>query len=187
MAKTPAPSDNDAPSIGKGRPTPSRAEREAANRRPLVPDTKEARKRARAELRVKQDRARLGQANGEERYLQPRDRGPQRRWVRDYVDGRFHIGEMLMPALVVVLIATMFLPYAFQFYGMLALWVFVLFTVGDMLILSRSTKKRADEKFGPENREKGLGWYASMRSMQMRFMRLPKPQVRIGGAPKAPK
>jgi len=184
VAQIPAPSDNDAPTTGKGRPTPTRAEREAANRRPLVPDTKEARKQARSDLRAKQDRARLGQANGEEKYLQLRDRGPQRRWVRDHVDGKFHLGEMLMPALVVVLIATMFLPYAFQFYGMLALWVFVLFTIGDMLILSRGVKKRAEEKFSLERREKGLGWYAAMRSIQMRFMRLPKPQVRIGGAPK---
>ncbi|MGO1411517.1 MULTISPECIES: DUF3043 domain-containing protein [unclassified Microbacterium] len=186
MAKTPAPSDNDAstPTVGKGRPTPTRAEREAANRRPLVANTKEARRRAKADLRARQDRARLGQANGEEKFLQPRDRGPQRRWVRDFTDSRWHLGELLMPALIVILVATMFLPYAFQFYGMVGLWVFVLFTVGDMFILSRSVKKRAGEKFGEDKREKGLGWYAAMRSMQMRFMRLPKPQVRVGGAPK---
>jgi len=28
--------------------------------------------------------------------------------------------------------------------------------------------------------EKGLGWYSAMRTIQMRFMRLPKPQVRRG-------
>ena len=32
-------------------------------------------------------------------------------------------------------------------------------------------------------REKGLGWYAAMRALQMRFMRLPKPQVKRGQFP----
>ena len=31
--------------------------------------------------------------------------------------------------------------------------------------------------------ERGLGWYAAMRSLQMRFMRLPKPQVKRGEYP----
>lgn len=185
MANTPAPAGDDASmtTVGKGRPTPSRAEREAANRRPLVANTKEARKRARAELRERQDRARVGMANGEERYLQPRDKGPQRRWVRDYTDAGWHLGELLMPALIIVLIVTMFLPIQFQYYGMIGLWVFVLFTVGDMVILSNTVKKKAAEKFGKDRREKGLGWYAAMRSVQMRWMRLPKPQVKRGEYP----
>ena len=185
MANTPASAGDDASmtTVGKGRPTPSRAEREAANRRPLVANTKEARKRARAELRERQDRARVGMANGEERYLQPRDKGPQRRWVRDYTDAGWHLGELLMPALIVVLIVTMFLPIQFQYYGMIGLWVFVLFTVGDMVILSNTVKKKAAEKFGKGRREKGLGWYAAMRSVQMRWMRLPKPQVKRGQYP----
>jgi hypothetical protein len=31
--------------------------------------------------------------------------------------------------------------------------------------------------------EKGLGWYGAMRIIQMRFMRLPKPQVKRGQHP----
>lgn len=185
MAKTPVPSDNDeaTPAAGKGRPTPTRAEREAANRRPLVPDTKEERKRAKAQLRERQDRARVGMANGEERYLPQRDRGPQRRWVRDYTDAGWHLGEAVMPALILVLVITMFLPYDFQFYGMLGLWVFVLFVIGDMIILAQLVKRKAGAKFGQDRLEKRLGWYAAMRSVQMRFMRLPKPQVRRGQFP----
>lgn len=184
MAKTPAPSNDEAPTKnGKGRPTPTRAEREAERRRPLVANSKEARKRAREELRARQDRARLGMANGEEKYLPPRDKGPQRRFTRDYVDAGWHIGELLMPALVVVLIVTMFLPIQFQYYGMVGLWVFVFFTIGDMIILSTVVKKKAAAKFGADKREKGLGWYAAMRSVQMRWMRLPKPQVKRGQYP----
>jgi hypothetical protein len=35
------------------------------------------------------------------------------------------------------------------------------------------------EKYG-DKVEKGLRWYAAMRSIQMRGMRLPKPQVKRG-------
>ena len=56
------------------------------------------------------------------------------------------------------------------------------FVVGDMIITSHRVKKLAREKFG-DRTEKGLGWYAAMRTIQMRFMRLPKPQVKRGGYP----
>ena len=39
----------------------------------------------------------------------------------------------------------------------------------------------------PEEPLKGTTVYALMRVLQPRFMRLPKPQVKIGGRPKAPK
>ena len=43
-------------------------------------------------------------------------------------------------------------------------------------------KKLATAKFG-DRTEKGLRWYAAMRTVQMRFMRLPKPQVKRGQYP----
>jgi alkylation response protein AidB-like acyl-CoA dehydrogenase len=73
---------------GKGHATPSRAEQEAARKRPLVPDTKEAKARAKADLAAQRDKARVGMAAGDERYLTARDKGPQRRFARDYVDSR---------------------------------------------------------------------------------------------------
>ncbi len=71
---------------------------------------------------------------------------------------------------------------AIVYYSFVALWVFILFVVGDMIITSHRVKKLAREKFG-DRIEKGLGWYAAMRTIQMRFMRLPKPQVKRGGYP----
>ncbi|WP_375339571.1 DUF3043 domain-containing protein [Microbacterium rhizophilus] len=196
MSKTPAPSEGLSKgsslngevigeiATGKGRPTPTRAEREAANRRPLVANTKEAKARARAELRERQDRARVGMANGEEKFLPARDRGPQKRFARDYTDSGWHLGEFLMPAMIVVIIATFIPMEFFQYYAFVALWVFIFFVVGDMIILSTTVKRKAAAKFGgKEKLEKGLGWYAAMRSVQMRFMRLPKPQVKRGERP----
>jgi Flp pilus assembly protein TadB len=168
---------------GKGRPTPTRAEREAANRRPLVANTKEAKARARAELRERQDRARLGMANGEEKFLPARDKGPQKRFARDYTDAGWHLGEFLMPAMVVVIIATFIPMQFFQYWSFVALWIFIFVVVGDMIILSTTVKRKAAAKFGKDKLEKGLGWYAAMRSVQMRFMRLPKAQVKRGQYP----
>lgn len=185
MAKSPdlTPADDETPASGKGRPTPTRAEREAARRRPLVPDTKEARAAARADLQAKRERARVGMANGEEKFLPTRDRGPQRRWVRDRVDAGWHMSEFVMPFMLVVVIVSLFPNPTIAYYGFVALWLFVIIAVIDMVILSARTKKKAAEKFGEERMEKGLGWYAAMRSLQMRFMRLPKPQVKRGEYP----
>lgn len=192
MAKTPAaPASNDAPSdgtvmngepLGKGRATPSRAEQEAARKRPLVADTKEAKARARADMATQREKTRVGMAAGDDRYLTARDKGPQRRWVRDFVDSGWHLGEAVMPAMVVVILATFVPVYGIQFYSFVALWVFILFVVGDMVITSIRVKKIARERWG-DKAEKGLGWYASMRTIQMRFLRLPKPQVKRGQRP----
>jgi hypothetical protein len=185
VAKTPPPADTapETPSgPGKNRPTPSRAEQEAARKRPLVANTKEARARAKADLAAAREKARVGMANGEERYLTPRDRGPQRKFVRDYTDAGWHAGELVMPLLVLVILLSLVPNNAVVFYAYLGLWAFILFVVADMVLLSRKVKKLAAEKWG-DRREKGLGWYGAMRSVQMRFMRLPKPQVARGAYP----
>jgi hypothetical protein len=173
-----APADAGVPTLGKGRATPTRAEREAARKRPLVPDTKEAKARARADLAAQREKARAGMAAGDERYLPARDRGPQRRWVRDFVDSGFHLGEAVMPAMVVVIVATFIPVLAVQYWSFVALWIFILFVIGDMIVTSIRVKRTARQKFGADKMEKGLGWYAAMRSIQMRFLRLPKPQVK---------
>ena len=41
---------------------------------------------------------------GDERYLPARDKGPVRRFIRDYVDSRFSFIELLIPLMLVVLI-----------------------------------------------------------------------------------
>lgn len=182
----PTPAADDAPetpAAGKGRPTPTRAEREAANRRPLVANTKEARAAAKADLQERRQRARIGMEMGEDRYLPVRDKGPQRRWVRDYVDAGWHISEWLMAAMLVVIVLSLVPIVNIQLWAMAGLWGYMLFAIGDMVLLSIRVKRKAAEKFGAERRERGLGWYAAMRALQMRFMRLPKPQVKRGQYP----
>ncbi|MCR2811452.1 DUF3043 domain-containing protein [Microbacterium sp. zg.Y1090] len=191
MANTPTPAPKDSSLAtpteqagpGKGRPTPSRAEREAARKRPLVADTKEARARAKAELAAAREKARVGMANGEDRYLPARDKGPQRKFARDFVDAGWHLGEAVMPMMLLVIVLTFIPIAAITYWSFVGLWIFIMFVIGDMIITSIRVKKAAKERFGAARMEKGLGWYAAMRTIQMRFMRLPKPQVKRGQHP----
>ncbi|WP_292833259.1 DUF3043 domain-containing protein [Microbacterium sp.] len=185
MAHTPAAPETapeEASAVGKNRPTPSRAEQEAARKRPLVANTKEAKSRAKMDIASQREKARIGMANGDEKYLPVRDKGPQRRFVRDYVDAGWHLGEALMPLMLVVILMT-FLPQAWVYYGFVGLWMFILFVVADMILTSVRVKRAVKAKFGATQMEKGLGWYGAMRTVQMRFMRLPKAQVKRGQFP----
>ncbi|PJJ55077.1 DUF3043 domain-containing protein [Compostimonas suwonensis] len=168
---------------GKGHATPTRKEREAANKRPLVPgDRKEAARNARSQAATERERARIGMAAGDDRYLPVRDKGPQKKFVRDYVDARFSVGELLIPVMFLVIILTFIPNPDFQVYGILALWAFFVLAVIDCVILSYLVTKKVKAKFG-ESRAERVRWYASMRALQLRVMRLPKPQVKRGQYP----
>ncbi|MBM7504728.1 DUF3043 domain-containing protein [Agromyces aurantiacus] len=185
---TPAPQtgDGDTPAAGKagkGAPTPSRAAQEAARKRPLVPDDrKEAARQARARASEQRERARLGLAAGEEKYLPVRDRGPQKKYVRDYVDARFSIGEVLIPVMFAVIVLTFIPSYEVQTIGIFGLWAFFLVSVVDVIILGTVLKRKLAAKFGADRVER-IRWYAAMRALQLRPLRLPKPQVKRGQYP----
>jgi hypothetical protein len=161
---------------GKGHATPSRKEREAANKRPLVPnDRKEAARMERARANESRNKARIGLAAGDERYLPLRDRGPQKKYARDFVDARYNVGELMVPLMFIVIIMT-FLPILpVQESSFIVLWAFFFIALLDVLFLNIQIRKRLLAKFGTV--ERGVRWYASMRSLQMRPLRLPKPQV----------
>lgn len=169
-------------STGKGRPTPSRREAEEARKRQMkTPMTrKEQAKReraARAELRAKQQAA---MRTGEEKFLPARERGPVRRFLRDYVDRRWNIAEFLLPILVLILLLSLVnQPWALT--GVSALWAFTIVAVIlDTFVLLRGVKKEiAARGFDPEDAG-GARFYALLRSTQLRRFRLPKPQVDRG-------
>ena len=188
MAKTPPTPATSADTTiesaaGKGRPTPTRREKEEARKRPLVSnDRAEARRRARADAQAQRDRARAGLAAGDERYLPMRDRGPQKRFVRDYVDARFSFGELLIPVMFLVIILTFIPTEAVQIFSIAALWAFFIVAIADVLLLGFLVRRKLKAKFGEDRVEK-VRWYAAMRALQMRPMRLPKPQVKRGQFP----
>src|SRR5690606_20936039 len=121
---------------GKGRPTPKRNQREAQNLRPLVSnDRKAARKESREKMAAEREKMRGGMAAGDERYLPQRDRGPQRKWIRDYVDARFSVGEILIPLMFVVIFMTLIDNPSVQFIGIIALWLFFAAAIADGFLL----------------------------------------------------
>ena len=117
---------------------------------------------------------------GDERYYLPRDQGPVRRFVRDFVDCRFSFIELMVPLLVV----TMVLGYSGN----------------DAAALDRQhgaaghdpardrrhgvpalpAAPRARRAGSRTRAAKGTTYYAVTRALQMKFMRLPKAKVKIG-------
>lgn len=182
----PAEQPGTAPGQGKGRPTPTRAEREAANRRPLVPaDRKAASASSKDAVRAERRRIQLGRVNGEEKYLALRDRGPVKRYVRDVVDARRNLGEYFLPFVLVLLLVqlgvsssgnnVLFLAsYALLYVGLAAVVV-------DSLLLRRRVRRLVEAKFGADALVRtGVVGYAVMRALQLRRSRIPKPQVSRG-------
>jgi hypothetical protein len=166
---------------GKGRPTPTRKEREAANLRPLVPKGKEAQKAQRDRVAEQRNRARIGLANGEEKFLPVRDRGPQRKFVRDYVDARYSVGEAMIPIMVVVILLSL-VPNASSIV-LILLWAYFIVAIVDCLLVGQRIRRKLAAAHGADKVESGLRWYAAMRALQMKPMRLPKPQVKRGQFP----
>ncbi len=178
------PQDSSAGETGKGRPTPKRREAEAANKRPLVPtDRKAAAASDKAKTRAERARAQAGLAAGDERYLPARDRGPVRRFVRDYIDARWNLGEFFLPASFVVVLGVLFAGRNanIALASIVLLYVLVFASLIDAYIASRGLKKRVLERFGEV--PKGTVSYGLMRAFQIRPSRLPKPQVKHGGLP----
>ena len=176
--------DTDSISSGKGRATPTRKEREAANLRPLVSsDRKAGNKASRAKMNEAREKARIGMANGEEKYLPMKDKGVQRRYIRDYVDARWSVGEVILPAMFLVIILTVINNAVVQTIALVALWSFFLIAVIDCIVVGVLIQRKLTAKFGAEKVQKGNRWYTAMRALQLRPMRLPKPQVKRGAFP----
>ncbi|UGY90963.1 DUF3043 domain-containing protein [Streptomyces gobiensis] len=173
------------PQAPKGRPTPKRSQAQAQRRSLSKPpaNRKEAAKRAREARRADMAKQREALATGDERYLPLRDRGPVRRFARDFVDAKWHVAEFFLPIAVVILVMSM-LPSLQAKNLSLLLWLgVIIMIVFDSFITARRLKKALRERFPGEN-FKGVTAYALMRTLQMRRMRLPKPQVARGEAPR---
>lgn len=176
--------DQQRAAAGKGAPTPTRKAQEAARKRPLVPEDRKASKAA-ERVAVQDQRLKMRKAldTGDERFLPVRDKGPQKRFVRDYVDARFTLGEYLMFGALLFVLVSLLVPSSSpqMIYVLIGFWVMFLAVFVDVFILSRQLRKRLTEKFGEVQR--GSIWYGSMRALQFRRLRLPKPQVKRGDFP----
>jgi hypothetical protein len=171
---------------GKGRATPSRKEAEAARKMRLgaLPADPRARRKAEKEAgRSSYDRSRQALRTGDERNYPARDRGPAKAFVRDYVDGRIRLLEMLMPLVILCWATLLMHNTSIYIYSSFVMEIVVVLGIVLGVFLSQRVKKRVAADFGPEE-ARGTGFYAFSRAVMPRFLRQPKPRVTMRGEPK---
>lgn len=163
---------------GKGRPTPTRREAEAAAkaRAKAVKNPKAARIAARDARMTSSREIREGIKRGDEAYLGKRDRGPLRRFVRDYVDSRVNVAEFTIILLFVGLILSAAQQPAASA-TLLNATILIVFLDSSFMIwrMRRELRRRF-----PGESIKGTTFYALTRALQLRFMRIPKSRVKLG-------
>ena len=162
----------------KGKPTPKRKEAEAKLKvSSLSPAaSKEAKKALKAQARVRRLEARAAYMRGEESALPVKDKGPARRFVRNYVDERKSVTEYFLVFIMFILFLTVIPSPAVQLGAIVLMYSAMIWVAIDGFLLSRRVKKLVAEKF-PDQPTKGLGLYGWMRSTQLRRLRAPSPQV----------
>jgi hypothetical protein len=175
-----AAGSSDAPDK-KGRPTPTRKEAEAAAKaRAKVPRTrKEMAAAQKANRSESSTQMRQAMKTGEERYLPPRDKGPVKRFLRDYVDSHFSVVELMIPLMLVVLLLAYTGNPTITSYANLAMLTAFVLIIFDLLRLRFRIRRELAARFPGVNTQ-GTTFYAMTRSLQMRFMRMPKAQVKVG-------
>lgn len=157
---------------GKGRPTPKR--RDARKRRRMATPTnrKEAAARRRERLREQRSLQRRALQTGDERHLPARDAGPAKKLARDYVDGRFTLGQIFFGMIIVVFgLAFVPNPAVIATANLLVLVAFLAVVV-DSVRVGRGARRAVEEKYGVKE-STGITAYAILRSMQPRRMRRP--------------
>lgn len=120
---------------------------------------------------------------GDEANLPERDKGPVRRYLRDYVDARWSVGEFLLPIMLLVLLLSFVRTTTAMLIVFFAVYSLVLVAIADGFVMWRRLKRQLVEKFGENAIPRGSVMYAVMRAFQIRRSRMPRPQVARGEYP----
>jgi len=182
------------PAVGKGHPTPSRREAQAQRKQTLKvsSDPKAAKKEAKARAAAERQASRAALLAGDESALPARDAGPVKRFVRDFIDGRWAAAELFMPLALLVLVVGL-LPWRSwgldnaQGYVSMLWLVLTLFILVDTTVLMMRMSRELKKQWPSDADRKGATFYGLMRVLQIRRLRLPPPRVRRGGKPVLPK
>jgi len=187
-AENPADTDDDSEVVratraytpSKGRATPKRSD---GRRKPEPPpaNRREKVKRMREKQRSERAEAMAGMRAGDERYLMPRDKGPERGLVRDVIDSRRTIGTWFFGTAFVVLLMSGTGNPAFVLYAQLVWFLIGFATIIDTILICRKITKMVQERYPKSTiRPRSLYFYAFMRSITFRRLRMPQPRKKIG-------
>src|SRR5262245_3793768 len=166
---------------GKGRPTPKRRESQRPRRQlgAAPKDRKEAVRVQREANRAQRAKVREAMQSGDERYLPARDKGPVRRFARDFIDSRRSAAEFFLLGALLILVLSI-LPSATLSFAVGIAWVgMCVVIIVDSIFITRRLKREIRARF-PNEDSKGVVAYTLLRSMQFRGLRMPKPRVRPG-------
>jgi hypothetical protein len=185
LAETPAESEvrpSRGYTPGKGKATPKRPRAGVARDAPPA-DRKEAARRTRERERAARAEQRAGMMSGDERYLLPRDKGPEKALVRDIVDSRRTAGTWFFTFAFVLLVVSSVKALPGQFV-LTANLVWLLLGVGvifDSILICRKINKLVAARYPKTGqRMTSLYLYAIMRALSYRRFRMPKPRVKVG-------
>ena len=159
----------DAP-VGKGRPTPKRRDARKRRRQATPANRKDAAALRRQRLREQRTLQRQALQTGDERHLPARDAGPAKKLTRDYVDGRFTMGQIFF-GMIIVTFGLALVPAIAGWANVVMLLMFVGVVV-DSVRVGRGAKRAVEEKYGAKE-TMGITAYAMLRSMQPRRLRRP--------------
>ncbi len=177
----------------KGRPTPTRKESEAARKAAAKggppPGANKKEQRAAGRVQAQQERAKAREAmlRGDERYLPERDKGPVRKFVRDYIDSRRTVAEFFVPVAVVVLLLGLMRDVRLQAFVTLVWLLIIVVVATDTTFMLLRMNKQLKAQWPDQAERKGVNLYAVMRGLQIRRLRVPPPMFKAGGRPVTPK
>ena len=149
---------------------------------PAPANRRDAMKRMRVKQREQRAEQRAGMLAGKEEYLMARDKGDERRLVRDIVDSRRNMATYFLPgALIVVIGSARSMPGYVQLAANVFWVLLAVSVVADSFLLTRRIKKFLTVRFPKSTRPpRSHYWYAIMRSLNFRRLRMPAPQVKLG-------
>lgn len=181
--------DENQTSAGKGRPTPKRKEVESARKQGLSAPrgTKEAKRAARERAREARIQARAGLVAGDPRYFPPRDAGPVKARVRDFIDSRRTVGEVFVVVAFIVLALGLVDNAQLQSVVVFAWTAVLLLVIIDTTIVGFLLARTLKKEFPTKSERRGAISYGVLRALQLRKFRIPPARFGPGGKPVTPK
>lgn len=173
--ETPDAAGQDQPRQGprkKEGPTPTRRQAEAMRRERVNPSlSKKEAKRRQTEENRRQRMESMDAAH----------RTPEKTLLRNMIDSHTSLGEFLLPAMLLMLAMT-FLSGMWQqmtLVTMIVMYAYIALVLLDIALMWRKFKKVLAERHpGTSHKGKGLLMYAANRMVQMRRLRMPKPELK---------